>query len=236
VSHRLQELVRNIRHVDNIDELLEYLRRASNELGFDYFAYGLRSHSPISDPQTYIYSNYAEEWQSIYKKNNYLAIDPTVSHGLNSQECTRWTEELFGSTMDLWEEAQKYDLRYGWAQSSHFNNCYGMLTFARPKKNIADDELNNKYRWLSLINIITHQRFTILLSKMLLPEVTGSLTAREKEVIRWTAMGKTADEIAIITGITPRTVNFHINNAILKLGATNKTGASVKAALNNLLN
>lgn len=62
-----------------------------------------------------------------------------------------------------------------------------------------------------------------------------SLTAREVEVLRWTAEGKISVDISDILGITERTVNFHIGNCMRKLGATSKTSAAVQAALWGLL-
>ncbi len=61
------------------------------------------------------------------------------------------------------------------------------------------------------------------------PESSVTLTAREREVLRWTAEGKTACEIGQILSISERTVNFHVNNILEKLGATNKVQAVVKA-------
>jgi LuxR family transcriptional regulator len=51
----------------------------------------------------------------------------------------------------------------------------------------------------------------------------------------WTADGKTAGEISQILGITERTVNFHVNNAMAKLGTTNKLAAALRAAVLGLL-
>jgi LuxR family transcriptional regulator, quorum-sensing system regulator SolR len=62
-----------------------------------------------------------------------------------------------------------------------------------------------------------------------------TLTAREVEVLRWTAEGKISMDISDILGITERTVNFHIGNCMRKLGATSKTSAAVQAALWGLL-
>jgi len=64
---------------------------------------------------------------------------------------------------------------------------------------------------------------------------TEALTEREREVMRWTAEGKTAFEISIIIGLTERTVNFHIGRVLAKLGAINKTQAAVKAAVMGML-
>lgn len=61
------------------------------------------------------------------------------------------------------------------------------------------------------------------------------LTRREREVMLWTAEGKTAFEVGVIVGLTERTVNFHISRTLAKLGATNKTQAAVKAAVLGML-
>jgi LuxR family transcriptional regulator len=48
--------------------------------------------------------------------------------------------------------------------------------------------------------------------------------------LRWTADGKTSSEVGEILYISERTVNFHVNNALIKLGAANKTAGVIKAA------
>jgi DNA-binding CsgD family transcriptional regulator len=60
------------------------------------------------------------------------------------------------------------------------------------------------------------------------------LTLREVEVLKWSAEGKTAAEVAIILDLKLRTVNFHIGSAIRKIGVNNKTSAVVHAALQGL--
>ncbi|HEX8595118.1 MAG TPA: helix-turn-helix transcriptional regulator [Pseudomonas sp.] len=56
------------------------------------------------------------------------------------------------------------------------------------------------------------------------------LTPREIEILRWSAEGKTAADIAIILSMKERTVHFHVANAIQKMGACNKISAVVQAA------
>ena len=68
------------------------------------------------------------------------------------------------------------------------------------------------------------------------PAVMPVLTQREREVLRWTAFGKTSDEIGMILGTTSsRTVNFHITMVLEKLEAVNKTQAVAKAVILDLL-
>ncbi|SQF95244.1 regulatory protein LuxR [Paucimonas lemoignei] len=60
------------------------------------------------------------------------------------------------------------------------------------------------------------------------------LTTREIEILKWSAQGKTAADIAIILSMKERTVHFHVANAIQKMGACNKISAVVQAALNGM--
>jgi DNA-binding CsgD family transcriptional regulator len=62
-----------------------------------------------------------------------------------------------------------------------------------------------------------------------------SLTDREVEALTWAARGKTSSEIAQIIGLTKRTVDFHIDNARLKLNATTRMHAAIKAQASNLI-
>jgi DNA-binding response OmpR family regulator len=61
------------------------------------------------------------------------------------------------------------------------------------------------------------------------------LNDREVETLTWVARGKTSAEIAQILGLTKRTVDFHIDNARSKLGASTRTQAVIKAATGRLI-
>src|SRR6202034_1307055 len=53
----------------------------------------------------------------------------------------------------------------------------------------------------------------------------SALQEREVEVLTWAGRGKTSAEIAKILDLTKRTVDFHIDNARGKLGASTRTEA-----------
>jgi DNA-binding NarL/FixJ family response regulator len=61
------------------------------------------------------------------------------------------------------------------------------------------------------------------------------LTDREKEVLAWVGRGKTSSEIAIILGLSERTVNFHCDQAVKRLDVTNRTQAVAKAITARLI-
>lgn len=55
------------------------------------------------------------------------------------------------------------------------------------------------------------------------------LTPRETEVLSWTSMGKTYNEIAVLASMSPRTVKFHMKNIFSKLQVSNGKSAIRKA-------
>lgn len=55
------------------------------------------------------------------------------------------------------------------------------------------------------------------------------LSPREIDVLKLAAAGKTADESARILNLSARTIHFHIQSVIEKLGVSNKISAIIAA-------
>lgn len=56
-----------------------------------------------------------------------------------------------------------------------------------------------------------------------------ALTSREAEVLYWLTLGKTNRDISAILGLSPRTVNKHLEQIFQKMGVDNRTSAAVVA-------
>jgi DNA-binding NarL/FixJ family response regulator len=97
----------------------------------------------------------------------------------------------------------------------------------------ADDYVSKPIDFDVLATIIA-ARLAGVARTGLWPKLAG-LNDREVEVLTWVARGKTSGEIAQIVGLTKRTIDFHIDNARAKLGASTRTEAVVKAATGRLI-
>lgn len=60
---------------------------------------------------------------------------------------------------------------------------------------------------------------------------SADLTRREAEVLSWLAKGKTNRDIADILGMSPRTVNKHLEHVYAKLGVETRTSAAAVLSL-----
>jgi LuxR family quorum-sensing system transcriptional regulator SolR len=218
------------------DEIFGRLQVASEALGFNYCAYGLRVPVPLTKPQVVVFNNYPTKWQKRYHEADYLATDPSVLHGRNSQSPVLWSDSLFSGATELWDEARSFGLRVGWAQSSlDGHGVGGMVTLARSHDIITETELTAKVlrmRWL--VNM-SH----IALSRKIIPRLgqpSSALTKREVDVLKWAADGKSSPQIGEILSLSERTVTFHMVNAMRKLNSSSRTAAAVRAAMLGLLN
>ena len=63
----------------------------------------------------------------------------------------------------------------------------------------------------------------------------GQLTPRERDVVWLVGTGHSSKQIALVLGITPKTVESYVERARLKLNAVNRSHLMARAALLGLL-
>jgi LuxR family transcriptional regulator len=225
------ELLVDFKDTTTLDEIFTGLRRQAIKLGFEYCTYGFRSPVPFTNPRTIMVSDYPQAWCDRYNSAGYLSIDPTVLHAQMSQVPIVWSDSLFENTQNLWEEANAHGLVVGWAQSTLDRaGGGGMLTLARSAEPLNATELEAKELNMRRLADVAHAALSQAFRTRVMVDTQQKLSAREIEILRWHADGKTASEIGEILHISMETVKFHTKNAVIKLGAANKTAAVARAA------
>lgn len=217
-------------------ESFKRIEDAAIGLGFEHVAYGFQSPLPFSRPKITLLNNYPWSWQERYAQAGYLQVDPTVIHGRRTQEPIIWADQVFSNTQSFWDEAREHGLRVGWAQSSRDGlGAGGMITLSRSRQSLTPQELDAKQLKMRWLVQVAHLAFSRLLRCN--PTIEShTLSGRELEVLKWSADGKSAQDIADILSVSKNTVDFHIKNSVAKLQVPNKTAAVVRAALLGLLN
>jgi LuxR family quorum-sensing system transcriptional regulator SolR len=170
-----------------------------------------------------------------YVQRNYMAVDPTVQYGLQSSLPIVWSDRAFATAPNLWADAREHGLRVGVAQSSwSAPGIFALLSVARSQDDLTDAELNvlkPRLQWLAHCSQQKMQSFMTSLER----EAIVKLSTRERDVLSWTADGKTAWETSQILGISESTVAFHMKNAMTKLNCQTKVQAVAKAIALGLL-
>lgn len=169
-------------------------------------------------------SNFPRSWQEHYLRQGYHAIDPTIEHAKTSVLPLTWSSALFDSA--LARDARAIGLNHGWTQPLRdANGKFGVLTLARSQGAISVEEQESKRPMMRWLAQVVHARLFREFLARHRNECGIRLTEREIEILRLASEGGTAGDISALTGVAERTINFHIANAIAKLGATNKTHA-----------
>lgn len=208
----------------------------SRRLGFDYCSYASGIRLPDRTCQIVIASNLPRTWQQRYQRNGYQDIDPTIRHAMHSSRPLLWSDELFAPVRQFRAEGVAAGLAYGWTKSFHDpHGRFGMLTLARQHDAITAAELQDKEPHMLWLAQAAHAGLFRQLQAGNRQQPRIDLSAREVEVFRLAAEGKTAAEIAAILAVSVRTVNFHIGRVMARLGAANKTHAVAQAILLGLL-
>jgi DNA-binding NarL/FixJ family response regulator len=97
----------------------------------------------------------------------------------------------------------------------------------------ADDYVTKPIDF-DMLDMIINARLAGVARNEMWPKL-AMLNDREIEALTWVARGKTSAEIAGLVGLSKRTVDFHLDNARIKLGATTRTQAAIKAAMGRLI-
>jgi LuxR family transcriptional regulator len=167
-----------------------------------------------------------------YEEENYAEIDPSVAHCKRSMLPIVWSPKVFLKTPQIWEALQQHGLQHGWSQSFHHEQsglCI-ILSLARPYCSISSIELYEHYGYMCYVASHLSELFARTLPARPKEDRKPHLSAREIEVLKLSAGGKTAYECAIILSLSERTISYHIRSVMEKLNVCNKISAVIAAA------
>ncbi len=97
----------------------------------------------------------------------------------------------------------------------------------------ADDYITKPIDF-DILTTIINARFAGVARNEIWPKL-ANLSNREAEALTWVARGKTSAQIAEMLDMPKRTVDFHLDSARVKLSASTRTEAAIKAAMGRLI-
>lgn len=137
---------------------------------------------------------------------------------------------------ELWEMQAPYGYKTGIAVKLHLpGNKHFLLGIDREEPLPAGPALMQLIGGLQLLAAHALTAADRLLGPKVDKNDLPKLTKRELDVLSWTSQGKTAWEVSVILGMSEKTVNFHLGNAMRKLGVSSKHLAVLKCVAGGLL-
>ena len=224
----------------DLDSLYELYSSAMSEFGFSRLLFSLLNdhcNIEIGEAQPVVYSNYPREWLSHYVACGYNDIDPVREEVFSQFEPFLWsslyTPELTTKQKRMFDEAGDAKLFNGIGVPLRGpNGAVAGVGAASTERSI---ELSPSQ--LDYINLISNQFYFcfLRLSNKSYASIPFTLTQREKEVLKWSAVGMSRSEVSVKLCLSRHTIDFHLRNTFEKLGASGITAAVAKAVTLRLI-
>ena len=216
-------------------ELLQILADYSKVCGFGWFQLAPGPHNPMVDPTSLLnFGNFDPAWRRQYATEPSCRSDPARSQAILRAGSVKW-QRAFATAREpnhraFVQAARQQGFRDGITTPVHGpQGCVAIMMFAATQSIVLDHDDEEA---LSHIAMAFYQRVRRMTAAALVGATSiVHLTERELECLHWVLEGKTNWEIGVLTGVTARTVQFHLGNASRKLGVVNRVQAAVRALL-----
>jgi DNA-binding CsgD family transcriptional regulator len=216
------------------EELRERLLRLMGELGFERMAAHLfiDSTSPtlVYDTVDNTPANFLDTWGSVELGRRC----PVMQHAKRFHTPIIYGQSTYvaAGAATTWEVQAPFGYAAGIAGALHLPNGRHVVVGLDRDKDLPSDPPERYRLSAGLTAILAHVAgpATALLERGTVSRGSPArLTPRERQVLQWTALGKSASMVAEITNLSFSTVNFHLRNATHKLGCNNKHVAACRA-------
>lgn len=132
---------------------------------------------------------------------------------------------------DLWDQQAEFGYHTGIAMALHLPHSRHFVLGVDRRKPLSKrpGQLTKTIAQLQLLAVYAQEAAQRLLVDGLTSDELPELTAREREVLRWTMEGKSNWTIGQLMSVSEHTVSFHIRNAMTKLQCSSKHMAVARA-------
>ncbi|KVH73609.1 helix-turn-helix transcriptional regulator [Burkholderia cepacia] len=230
------EVVFEIDSCTCMDELGSMLIDIGRLAGFDLVCYQDYRMTGGMLKNGHTLSNYPEAWLSRYRERDYLAIDPIVQHALSSLMPLIWCDRIFATIeqRQFRDEGRMYGLTDGVSFSAHSRHGdVACVSFVRQAQTSDNGDMRcDVPSWGALVaNLMLDACRRLEVSQ----SDTPCLSARELEILKWVAEGKSSWEISRIVSLTEHGVLHHIRNIMKKFDVPTRRQAVLIASRVGLL-
>jgi LuxR family transcriptional regulator, quorum-sensing system regulator BjaR1 len=225
------DLITNFDGLRTLDQLRDSLTSHLARCGIEHFVIcrvpppGQQTLAPL-----FLVDRWPKEWLDYYDKQKFVRYDPITARLLSHCDPFFWSEVPVDRREQpmayrIMAEATEFGMIEGLSipifDPSGFSGCISM---SGPKLDMPAES----QRALHMVSLFAHGTAERL-HRVAARDAAETLTDREREVLRWIAVGKTYDDVGDILGISARTVEAHLRHAKAKLGTVNTTHTTVVA-------
>ncbi|WEK03506.1 MAG: LuxR family transcriptional regulator [Candidatus Devosia phytovorans] len=224
----LTTTIKAIQQQQDLRGMLGVFRAAIADYGFHSFFIAGVPTGDLDITDTVLLSGGKEEWFAEYVANGYVRHDPVARQCLHTSMPFDWDDAPYDPVTEpemhqMIQLAATHGLVSGLCVPIHIDGALaGAVSLMGDPKGLKEQQVLE----LHMLSLYTYGQLRYLHSQ---PEPGRVISEREAEVLTWVAAGKTASDIAEITGLSPRTINQHCENAQRRLGTSNRVHTVVEA-------
>jgi LuxR family quorum sensing-dependent transcriptional regulator len=229
------EFVDNLERLTTVDAVMDATQRTLGRFGFEHFSFSGVPRNSTCMPDVVLAHRIPSELFKLYVERRYADVDPVMRMLRRTTDPFKWLDVPYDRERErrgaeLMAIVADFGLSQGFfVPTPSPAGTLGNVWMAGPAP-----ELTTRSRpALHFMALYAFDRIYRLMGPK--QDRQTPLTAREREVLTWTAAGKSAWEIGEILGIAKRTVDEHAQTAVRKLGAANRVQAVVFAIRDGLI-
>lgn len=246
MSNLLSHL-KKMTNATSVERLWELHTAKMAEYGFDRLLYGFthfRSATSLGDPDDFVLlTNHDETYRSRFINEGHYHHAPMVRWALDHEGACSWgilQEMMDSGTMTAAEHAvvefnREMDVVAGYSVSFKSVSARSKGAIAlTAKRGMSQQDVDAVWDVHSediiVLNNVAHLK---ILTLPFINQSSRTLTKRQREALEWVGDGKTTQDIALLMGLTPATVEKHLRLAREALNVETTAQAVLKASFQN---
>ncbi|NJL08019.1 MAG: LuxR family transcriptional regulator [Methylacidiphilales bacterium] len=223
--------VERLENVSDPQQLIGTFQSCLDPFGFNIVLITGLPDPPADPTPFFLLNSWPSGWHDRYIEEDFYRDDPVAAAGRTQIDPFAWSEapvnpERQPRALQVMDEAASVGMRDGFVvpilTSRSVQACVSVAG------DLPDLSLDTR-RMVHLVAMYAHARAMRLHAGSKALPKRRLLSDREREVLVWSASGKTAWETSCILGISERTVTYHITMAARRLQAVSRTHAVARA-------
>lgn len=202
--------------------------------GCRLFVFGLIVPRPEGRSLQFVLTNYPQDWLRIYDHFGYIRLDPVAAKILTNINPFAWDElPVVGSKLKtFWNRAARFGLRHGYTVPVHGpRGQHAAFALSGTDGPLPVEKRKERFEraWSFTIDLALEVFGTYLQEDA---SIVKPLLPKQRAALSLIARGYCIREISELLCLHARTVEYHLREALKRLGATTREQAIVRALLN----
>lgn len=226
---RMFDAVTDIAAIASIGGVTARLGQILSSFGYSAFLVTGVPEPPLRLEPYIMLNGWPRGWTELYTENDFYNVDPVAAWCRKTTKPFEWREATYDKesnpqAANVMNVARDFGMTEGFlvpiARPAGFQACVTMAGHQPDLDPMAK-------RSIHAISLFAHARISTLMGETV--PTPGVLTPVEREILSWTAAGKSSWEIGQILNISKSSVDTLAHRASIKLDAVNRVQAVVNA-------